>query len=345
MSITDTVRRCRPCLLETVAFQPLAQQLAMTANGFSPLTRTLFGRLFEMPAKFHFAENTFTLHFFLQRAKSLIHIVISNNNLHVSHLLFSLQSNKTNAQRAYTCQVGAFCRPCARLNPGRGQRISCCVGIVKPQKRLKADGFTRKFEVETEPAMAILKIAKMGHPVLRRVADPLPDPTHPAVADLIHDMIDTMYEAEGTGLAAPQVHMPVRLLVYQVSKNRLEPGEDAVPLTALINPTMELLDSDIVYDWEGCLSVPGMTGLVPRHSSVRLQAILETGEEIDEEIHGFHARVLQHEYDHLDGILYPQRMDDMSLLLFNDEMKRGIPERAYILMGKEPEDDGKESIG
>lgn len=192
--------------------------------------------------------------------------------------------------------------------------------------------------------MAILKIAKMGHPVLRRVADPLPDPGHPAVSELINDMIDTMHEAEGTGLAAPQVHMPVRLMVYQVSKLRLEPGEDEVPLRALINPTLELLGDEIVYDWEGCLSVPGMTGLVPRHNSVRLQATLESGEEIDDEIHGFHARVIQHEYDHLDGILYPQRMDDLSLLLFNDEMKRGIPERAYILMGKEPEENGEESV-
>ena len=192
--------------------------------------------------------------------------------------------------------------------------------------------------------MAILKIAKMGHPVLRRVADPLPDPGHPAVTELINDMIDTMHEADGTGLAAPQVHMPVRLMVYQVSKLRLEPGEEEVPLRALINPTLELLGDEKVYDWEGCLSVPGMTGLVPRHTSVRLQAVLESGEEIDEEIHGFHARVLQHEYDHLDGILYPQRMDDLSLLLFNDEMKRGIPERAYVLMGKEPEENGEESV-
>lgn len=192
--------------------------------------------------------------------------------------------------------------------------------------------------------MAILKIAKMGHPVLRRVADPLPDPAHPAVIDLINDMIDTMQEAEGTGLAAPQVHMPVRLMVYCVSQARLESGEDEVPLRALINPQLHLLGDERVYDWEGCLSVPGMTGLVPRHTGVRLQAILENGEEIDEEVYGFHARVLQHEYDHLDGILYPQRMDDLSLLLFNDEMKRGIPERAYILMGKEPLEDGQESV-
>lgn len=192
--------------------------------------------------------------------------------------------------------------------------------------------------------MAILKIAKMGHPVLRRVADPLADPKHPAVADLIDSMVDTMQEAEGTGLAAPQVHMPVRLLVYFVSKTRLEEDEPEVPLRALINPEIDLLGDEIVYDWEGCLSVPGLTGLVPRHNSVRLRAVLETGEEIEEEVHGFHARVLQHEYDHLDGILYPQRMDDLSLLLFNDEMKRGIPDKAWVLMGKEPPDDGEKSL-
>ncbi len=193
--------------------------------------------------------------------------------------------------------------------------------------------------------MAILKIAKMGHPVLRRVADPLGDPKHPAVTDLIASMVDTLADAGGTGLAAPQVHMPVRLLVYFVSQRRLAPGEEEVPLRALINPEIELLGDEIIYDWEGCLSVPGLTGLVPRFNSLRLSAVLETGEEIEEEVHGFHARVLQHEFDHLDGILYPERMNDLSLLMFNDQMKHGIPDRAWTLMGKEPPDDDEESNG
>ncbi|MDJ0686687.1 MAG: peptide deformylase [Alphaproteobacteria bacterium] len=182
--------------------------------------------------------------------------------------------------------------------------------------------------------MAILKIARMGHPILRQVAEPVADPTDPSVGLLIRDMVETMQDAGGTGLAAPQVHAPVRVVTYFVRGPRLEEGEDEVPLTVLINPVLTPLDDQIAYDWEGCLSVPGLTGLAPRHRRIRLQALTAEGETIDRAVQGFHARVLQHECDHLDGILYPQRMDDLSLLLFQEEMRFGAPERAVELMEK-----------
>lgn len=185
--------------------------------------------------------------------------------------------------------------------------------------------------------MAILKIARMGHPVLREKADPVADPTAPEVRHLVADMIETMNDAGGTGLAAPQVHVPTRVVVYFVSASRLEEGEDEVPLTALVNPVLTPVGKGKVYGWEGCLSVPGLTGLVPRFKSVRLQAITPRGDVIDKTVGGFHARVLQHEIDHLDGTLYPQRMDDLSLLLFQEEMRFGMPERAKELM--EVQDD------
>ncbi len=183
--------------------------------------------------------------------------------------------------------------------------------------------------------MAILKIARMGHPVLRHKADPVADPTAPEVRQLVADMVDTMEDAGGTGLAAPQVHISARVVVYKVSATRLEEGEEEVPLTALVNPVLTPVDREKIHGWEGCLSVPGLTGLVPRHRAVRLQAITPEGEMIDRTVTGFHARVLQHEIDHLDGKLYPQRMDDLSLLLFQEEMRFGIPERARDLMESE----------
>lgn len=176
--------------------------------------------------------------------------------------------------------------------------------------------------------MAILKIARMGHPVLRQVAGPVENPADPEIVRLAQDMVETMMDAGGTGLAAPQVHVPLRMMVYFTTGPRLEPGEEEMPLTVLINPVLTPIGEETVYGWEGCLSVPGLTGLVPRHRRVHLSALTGTGVQVDEEIGGFHARVLQHEYDHLDGMLYPQRMDDMSLLLFQEEMRHGMPDAA-----------------
>ena len=182
--------------------------------------------------------------------------------------------------------------------------------------------------------MAILKIARMGHPVLRQPAQEVADPTAPEIHNLVRDMLETMEDADGAGLAAPQVHVPLRVVVFHVPPERAaqedeaaEDGEEpaGVPLTVLVNPVIEALDDDMALDWEGCLSVPGLMGAVPRHTRIRYRADTLDGGRIDRAAEGFHARVVQHECDHLDGILYPQRMTDLSLLMFREEMRHGLP--------------------
>lgn len=174
--------------------------------------------------------------------------------------------------------------------------------------------------------MAILKIARMGHPVLGRPAAPVGDPTAPEVHRLIVDMLETMEDANGTGLAAPQVHVPARIVAFFVSGERArredgtETAVDDVPLTVLINPQIEVLSEERALGWEACLSVPGLMGQVPRYTAVRYRGLTPKGEEIVREASGFHARVVQHECDHLDGILYPQRMTDLATLIFASEI-------------------------
>lgn len=177
--------------------------------------------------------------------------------------------------------------------------------------------------------MAILKIARMGHPVLGRPADPVPDPAAPAIARLIADMKETMADAQGIGLAAPQVHVPLRIVLFFVPPGRAaDPdaldGDPAgsVPLTCLINPEIEPLDGATEDGWEACLSVPGLTGLVPRFTHIRYRGLAPDGSLIDREARGFHARVVQHECDHLDGVLYPRRMRDLAKLGFVEEIQR-----------------------
>ena len=169
--------------------------------------------------------------------------------------------------------------------------------------------------------MAILKIAKMGHPVLRRPAEEVVDPTAPEIRRLAQDMLETMEDADGAGLAAPQVHVPLRVVIFHVPAGRDEENPQPVPLSVLINPVVEPLTDEVETDWEGCLSVPGMMGAVPRFTKVRYRAVSLEGEPIDRVAEGFHARVAQHECDHLDGILYPQQMDDLSLLMFSDQLR------------------------
>lgn len=177
--------------------------------------------------------------------------------------------------------------------------------------------------------MAILKIARMGHPVLRRRADPVEDPTAPEIGRLVASMVETMADAPGTGLAAPQVHAPLRIVVFTVAPQRADnpdapPGspDGPVPLTVLVNPEIQMIDAPTVEGWEGCLSVPGLTGPVPRAERIRYRALDLKGERIERDARGFHARVVQHECDHLDGILYPQRMTDLSRLMFVEEFQR-----------------------
>jgi peptide deformylase len=174
--------------------------------------------------------------------------------------------------------------------------------------------------------MAILKIARMGHPVLRRVADPVKDPTAPEIRQLVLDMIETMADADGVGLAAPQVHVPLQLVIFQVPEKRLAEGEapdlDSGKIQVLINPVLEPIGDEQESGWEGCLSVPGLRGVVPRWKKLRYTAVGINGEPIVREVEGFHARVVQHECDHLTGMLYPMRMPDLSLLGFESEMSR-----------------------
>jgi peptide deformylase len=184
--------------------------------------------------------------------------------------------------------------------------------------------------------MSLLKIARMGHPVLRTAARSVDDPTAPWVRRLVEDMVETMEDAGGTGIAAPQVHQPHRIVVFQVPNERLTelPGDVAQDLTVLINPVVETIGQQRALGWEGCLSVPGLRGVVPRHLRVRYRGIGLEGEAIEREVEGFHARVVQHECDHLDGILYPQRMTDHRLLVFVEELQRNPIDLAAFLAEK-----------
>lgn len=172
--------------------------------------------------------------------------------------------------------------------------------------------------------MAILKIARMGHPILRGIAAPVADPTAPEVTRLVADMMETLGDIGGAGLAAPQVHVSQRVVIFRVPDERITGRPDDMPqdLLALVNPVIEPAGEARELGWEGCLSVPGLRGAVPRWTRIRYRGVTPMGETIDRTVGGFHARVVQHECDHLDGILYPRRMNDLGLLVFNEEGAR-----------------------
>ncbi|ODU40724.1 MAG: peptide deformylase [Thiobacillus sp. SCN 63-374] len=159
--------------------------------------------------------------------------------------------------------------------------------------------------------MAIREVLKMGDPRLLAQAQPVEDFASPELAQLIVDMHDTMRSLNGAGLAAPQIGIGLQVVIFEVAANPRYPDAENVPFTVLINPVLTPL-SDVMEDgWEGCLSVPGMRGLVPRHVSLRYQGFDATGQPIDRSVSDFHARVVQHEVDHLRGILYPMRIRDL----------------------------------
>jgi peptide deformylase len=178
--------------------------------------------------------------------------------------------------------------------------------------------------------MAILKIARMGHPVLLQRAEPVADPTAPDIRRLVRDMIETLHDAGAAGLAAPQVHAPVRLFVFRVGEGRTSGDADDRPVghTVVINPEIEPVGEDARLHWEGCLSVPGLRAAVPRHWRIRYRGVDTEGAAVGGEVTGFHARVVQHEYDHLDGILYPMRMTDFRLFGFTEELARAEQQSA-----------------
>jgi peptide deformylase len=171
--------------------------------------------------------------------------------------------------------------------------------------------------------MAVREVLRMGHPVLRERSRPVEELGSAELLELVADMKDTMAAKNGAGLAAPQIGVGQRVVIFGVTRNPRYPDAEEVPFTVLVNPKIELLTREVEEGWEGCLSVPGMRGVVPRYTKLRYTGFDEHGNPIEREAEGFHARVVQHECDHLDGILYPQRMTDMTRFGFNEELFPG----------------------
>ena len=165
--------------------------------------------------------------------------------------------------------------------------------------------------------MAILKIAKMGHPLLLQKAKEVSDPTSPEIKKLVNDMFDTLNDlgGSGIGLAAPQVHVSLQIVIFEAA------NENETSLITLINPKIEVLTKETSIDWEGCLSVPGLRGKVSRPNKIKYTGLDMEGNKIETIAEGFNARVVQHECDHLFGVLYPQRMKDLSSLQFVSEAR------------------------
>ena len=172
--------------------------------------------------------------------------------------------------------------------------------------------------------MAILKVARLGHPVLRKVAAPVPvkDIRSAEMERLIDDMVETMREYNGAGLAANQVHTPLQIAVIEVTANPRYPDAPEIPLTVLVNPVVTPITEEMEEGWEGCLSVPDMRGRVPRYTAVRLECHDREGGRVDLVAKDFFARVIQHETDHLNGIVYVDRMSDLRTLSHIAEWNR-----------------------
>ena len=165
----------------------------------------------------------------------------------------------------------------------------------------------------------------MGDPRLLRVAKPVEDIHDPSVKAVIADMYETMHAANGVGLAAPQIGVDLRLMIFGFNANPRYPNAEPVPVTTVINPWLEFLTEETAEDWEGCLSVPGMRGMTTRVTRIRYGGVLEDGATLEREAEGFHARVFQHEFDHLNGVLYPQRIRDMTQFGFIEALFPGSP--------------------
>ncbi len=168
--------------------------------------------------------------------------------------------------------------------------------------------------------MAIRTVLRMGDPRLLEPARPVAELDTPELHELIADMQDTMAALNGAGLAAPQIGVGLQVVIFGVDHNPRYPDAEAVPQTVLINPQLTMLDEEMEEEWEGCLSVPGMRGLVPRYRRLRYRGVDARGNSIDRTVEGFHARVVQHECDHLAGILYPTRIRDLRNFGFTEEL-------------------------
>ncbi len=172
--------------------------------------------------------------------------------------------------------------------------------------------------------MAIRPVLRMGDPQLLEVSKPVQQFNTPELGELVADMIDTMRELNGAGLAAPQIGVQLRVVIFGFEANPRYPDAEVVPFTVLINPKLTPIGDDMEDDWEGCLSVPGMRGVVPRYIQLRYQGSDIEGNAIDRTVTEFHARVVQHEVDHLDGILYPQRIRDLRQFGFVEELDAAL---------------------
>jgi peptide deformylase len=169
----------------------------------------------------------------------------------------------------------------------------------------------------------IREVLRMGEPRLWQVSEPVANFGTPELAALLEDMRDTMAHLNGAGLAAPQIGVPLRVVIFGVQANPRYPDVEEVPDTVLINPVISPLSSEMEEGWEGCLSVPGMRGWVPRYTRLKYAGYDEHGKRFVREVSGFHARVVQHEYDHLDGVLYPMRIRDLTKFGFNEALFPG----------------------
>lgn len=176
--------------------------------------------------------------------------------------------------------------------------------------------------------MAVKEILRMGHPFLREVARPVTIFDSDELDQLITDMFDTMASAGGVGLAAPQIGVGLRVVIFGLDRSVRYPDAEAVPETILVNPIIEPQSRQMLEGWEGCLSVPGMRGLVPRFETIRYRGFDEQGRPIERDASGFHAVVVQHECDHLDGVLYPQRIKDMRQFGFEEELEQAYENKA-----------------
>lgn len=171
--------------------------------------------------------------------------------------------------------------------------------------------------------MPVRPVLRMGEPLLLRQAAPVTAFDTPELHALISDMHDTMMAMDGAGIAAPQIGVSQRVIIFGVGKNPRYPDAEEIPYTVLVNPQLNVVGEEMEDGWEGCLSVPGMRGVVPRHTQLRYTGFDPYGNKISRVAHGFHARVVQHEYDHLDGILYPMRIMDLRFFGFNDVLFPG----------------------
>ena len=167
--------------------------------------------------------------------------------------------------------------------------------------------------------MAILKISRLGHPILFQKTKSVKDITGNGVKKIIHDMTETMLDAKGIGLAAPQIHINKQIIIFRTQENE---KENEIKITALINPKLTKISDETNNDWEGCLSIPGMLGLVKRFSKIKYEGYDMSGNFIQKEVEGLHARIVQHEFDHLMGVLYLSRLADKNAFGFADEIEK-----------------------